>query len=162
MGIYDFAMEVEKEGEALYRDFAKKSSDQGLKNIFTWLAEQENKHFKIFQNMKEGKSISQEKNSFSEEIKTVFSDWKNHKDQFNYKISQSDLYKKALEIEKKSIDFYTEESKKIDSEEQKKIFLKIAKEEETHYAVMENIIEFINAPARWVENAEFSHIGDEY
>ena len=162
MGIYDYAMEVEKEGEALYREFAKKAPDEGLKNIFTWLADQEKRHFGIFQNMKDGKPVPQEKNPSYDQIKTVFSDWKDHKDQFSYKISQSDLYMKALEIEKKSIDFYIEESKKNDSATQKGIFLKIAKEEENHYEILENIIDFISAPTRWAENAEFSHIGEEY
>ena len=34
-------MDIEKEGEALYRQFSLGASDEGMKHVFTWLADQE-------------------------------------------------------------------------------------------------------------------------
>jgi hypothetical protein len=98
---------------------------------------------------------------FWDNVKSIFAEWKNNKNKFNFDISQADLYRKALDIEKKSIDFYTEKSKVVKDVKQKQLLLKIANEEKSHYKVMENIIEFITMPDRWVENAEFN-IGEEY
>ena len=40
--------------------------------------------------------------------------------------------------------------------------LKIAKEEKNHYNIVENIIELLLKPERWVEHAMFTKIGEEY
>ena len=36
MTIFDQALKMEKEGETIYRQFGKESSDEGRKTIFTW------------------------------------------------------------------------------------------------------------------------------
>ena len=77
-------------------------------------------------------------------------------------MGQADLYRKALDIEQKSIDFYTEKSKEVKDEKQQAIFLKIADEEKKHYDIVENIVDFISKPERWVEHAEFNKIGEKY
>lgn len=47
MDIYEFAMQMEKEGEDYYRALAKDSASPGLVKIFTMLADEEVKHFKV-------------------------------------------------------------------------------------------------------------------
>lgn len=51
MNVYEYAMKVEKDGEAYYRELASKSPNNGLKRIFTMLAEEEIKHYNVFKNM---------------------------------------------------------------------------------------------------------------
>jgi rubrerythrin len=46
-------------------------------------------------------------------------------------------------------------------ETHKEIFLKLADEEKKHYFLLENIIDFVSRPQKWLENAEFYHL-DEY
>lgn len=162
MNTYDYAMQIEKEGEALYTEFAKTAPNKGMQTIFAELAEQEKKHFEIFKKMKENQAANINETPFLDHVKSIFAEWKSNKDKFNFNISQADLYRKALDIEKKSIEFYTETSKEVKDEKQKELFLKIADEEKKHYEVMINIIEFITAPERWIENAEFSKIDKEY
>ena len=58
MNIFDQAMDIEKEGGALYRQFSLDASDEGMKRVFTWLTDQERKHYEIFKKMKAGKSAS--------------------------------------------------------------------------------------------------------
>lgn len=162
MNIFDYAMQMEKEGEVLYKNFAKDSPQKGLATIFTGLAEQEHKHYKTFKKMKNSEEPESSDTTFLNDVKSIFTEWKKEKNKFNFNISQSDLYRKALEIEQKSIDFYMDKSKEINDAKQKEIFERIANEERSHYEVMENIIEFIITPERWVEHAEFSKIGEEY
>jgi rubrerythrin len=162
MNIFDYAMQMEKEGEALYKSFAKNSPQKGLATIFTGLAEQEHKHYKTFKKMKNSEGFEPIDTTFLEDVKGIFTEWKKEKHKFNFNISQADLYRKALDIEQKSIDFYMEKSKEVKDDKQRQIFEKIANEEKSHYEIMENIIEFITKPERWVEHAEFSKIGEEY
>ncbi len=39
MGIYEFAMQMEKDGESYYRDLAQKVDNKGIKNILGFLAD---------------------------------------------------------------------------------------------------------------------------
>jgi rubrerythrin len=79
---------------------------------------------------------------------------------FNFNISEIELYKKALEIEQQSRDFYLEKADEV-AEAQKEIFLELADEEKKHFFLIENIIDFVSRPERWLENAEFYHL-EEY
>jgi rubrerythrin len=162
MNIFDYAMQLEKEGENLYQEFAKLAPNKGMAVIFTILAEQEKRHYEIFEKMKHNQAVSLTETSFLRGIKSIFEEWKNSKEKFNFNVSQGVVYSKALNVEKKSIDFYTEKSKETADAKQKEILLRIAGEERNHYRIIENIIEFINKPEIWVENAEFSKIGEEY
>ncbi|MFH1359816.1 MAG: ferritin family protein [Candidatus Omnitrophota bacterium] len=162
MNIFDYAMQIEKEGEALYLEFAKAAGEKGLYVIFTELAQQENRHNEIFKKMKENQEAAVADIPFLENVKSVFADWKQNKDKINFKVPQADLYRRALEIEQKSVDLYTQEAGKVEDEKQKAMFMKIADEERNHYHVVENIIEFITKPKQWVEHAEFTKIGEEY
>lgn len=51
MNVYEYAMKVEKEGEAYYREMAEISPNAGLKRIFTMLADEEVKHYNVFKSM---------------------------------------------------------------------------------------------------------------
>ncbi len=162
MNPYDYAMKMEKEGEDLYREFAREAPMEGLKTVFNWLAEQENIHYNAFKRLKDKKEFKLNPASFWGNVKNLFANWKKNKPGFNFNISQVDVYRKGLDIEQKSIDFYTEQSKKTNNSNEKKILLKIAYEEKCHYEILQNIISFVTKPDTWVENAEFSHIGEEY
>ena len=49
MNVYEYAMKVEKDGEHYYRELAAKTNDVGLQKILTMLAEEEVKHFVVFE-----------------------------------------------------------------------------------------------------------------
>ena len=49
--VLQFAIKIEENGEAFYLRMAKKVGDEGIKNTFNTLAEEEIKHRKIFEGM---------------------------------------------------------------------------------------------------------------
>ena len=51
--IYDLAIQIEKNGEAFYRDALKKFPHPGLNTLLQWLAEEEIEHQKWFTQKKE-------------------------------------------------------------------------------------------------------------
>ena len=162
MNIFDQAMDIEKEGEALYRKFSLDASDEGMKRVFTWLADQERKHYEIFKKMKAGKSASIEESTILHDVKDIFAGWKDIAGNIVVKVSEADLYRRALDSENKSVLVYENYAKDSATGQQKGIFLSIAKEEKRHRWILGNIIEFVTKPEVWVENAEFDHLEEDY
>ena len=160
MDIFDYAMQMEKDGEELYRDLAQKSGDTGIQHIFNMLADDEVKHYRIFEDMKEEKEHEITDTKILTDAKNIFSQLK-EEGKFDYELPQLELYKKAQDLEKKTEDFYREKAEEAEKEYQKEMFLKIAEEEKKHYFLLDNIIEFVSRPQTWLENAEFYHL-EEY
>jgi rubrerythrin len=161
MSPYDFAMELEKEGESLYREFAESAPEKGMATIFLELAAQEKNHYETFRKMKDNQETQKEETSYVN-IQNVFKDWKKNAKDMQIDSAQKDIYRKALDVEQKSIDLYSEKAQEIEDPEQKDMFLKIADEEKKHYQIVENIIGFMEKPEQWVEHAMFTKVGEEY
>jgi rubrerythrin len=162
MNIFDQAMDIEKEGEALYRQFSLGASDEGMKHVFAWLADQERKHYEIFQKMKVGKSARVEESSILHDVKDIFSGWKDIAGNIGVKVAEVDLYRRALDSENKNVLVYENYANASATGQQKDIFLAIAKEEKKHQWILRNIIEFVAKPEVWAENAEFDHLEEDY
>jgi rubrerythrin len=160
MNIFDFAMEKEKYSEDYYRQLAAKSNNKGLETVFNMLADEEAKHYKIVSDMKEDIAPDLAETTVLSDAKNVFQKMRESAQNFNFNISQTDLYKKALDIEKQSRDFYLGKADEVEKTH-KEIFLKLADEEKKHYFLLENIIDFVSRPETWLENAEFYHL-EEY
>jgi len=52
MDIYEYAMQMEKDGEDFYRQIAEKNQSKGLRTISNMLADDEVKHYEIIKMMK--------------------------------------------------------------------------------------------------------------
>lgn len=161
MNIFDCAMEMEKEGEAYYRDLSSRTDNPGFAKILNWLADEEVKHYEIFKAMKTEEIPVIEETNLLKDAKQIFVEISKESEPLKFEASQADLYRRAREIEKKSIDLYMKNSEEVESQQEKEIFVKIAEEEKKHYFLLENIIEFVTRPETWIENAEFNHL-DEY
>ena len=161
MNVFDFAMNMEKEGEQFYRELAQKSSDKGLERIFNMLADDEVKHYETFQKMKDEEDTENAETQILQNAKSIFAQIKEENQEVNPDVNQVDLYKKAQDVEKENEDFYRQKAGEVDDEKHKEIFLKIADEEKRHYHLLHNIIEFVSRPQQWLEDAEFYHL-EEY
>ena len=161
MNIYDYAMQMEKDGENYYRDSAQEINNVGIKKILNILADAEVKHYDILQKMEKNEKVQMPDTEILSNVKNIFVKMKEEKDTFGVNISQIELYKKAQEIEKKSQTFYLEKADEVNNQSQRDIFLKIADEEKKHYFILENILNFVSRPQNWLENAEWYHL-EEY
>jgi rubrerythrin len=157
--IFEYAMQMEKDGEDYYRQLAQKAGNNGMKNILTMLADEEVKHYNALEKIKTQKTQLAESEILTD-AKNVFVQIKEAGDSFDFDINQAELYKKARDIEEQSRDFYTEKADEVTEEFQKELFLQLADEEQKHYVLLDNIIEFISRPEQWLENAEFFHLED--
>ena len=160
MNIFEYAMQMEKDGENYYRQLAQRTANKGMRTILTMLADEEVKHYNTVEKMQTEKPQLAETKILAD-AKNVFVQIKESGDSFDFDIKQTELYKKAQDIEKKSRDFYLDKADEVEEEYQKEVFLRLADEEKKHYFLLENIIEFVSRPETWLENAEFHHL-EEY
>lgn len=160
MIIFEYAMQMEKDGEEFYRDIARNTQNAGVRYILTMLADEEVRHFNILRQIEESEPNLTE-SKLLDHAENVFAQMKGAGQSLDIDVSQTDLYREAQAIEQKSIDFYTEKENEVPEEYQKQFFLKLAQEEKKHYFLLENIIDFVSRPATWLENAEFYHL-EEY
>ncbi|MDT8300316.1 MAG: ferritin family protein [Sedimentisphaerales bacterium] len=158
--IFEYAMQMEKDGEDYYRQLAQKIDNNGMKTILTMLADEEVKHYNAIEKIKKQKTQIAESEILTD-AKNVFVQIKESGDSFDFDINEAELYKRARDIEKKSRDFYMEKAGEVTETYQKELFLKLADEEQKHYVLLDNIIEFVSRPEQWLENAEFFHL-EEY
>lgn len=165
MNIYDFAMQMEKDGENYYRELAAASKIAGLKKIFDMLADEEVKHFQIFKELKEKKSAAQfPETHILTNVKNIFIGMKEEKPKLHVDTTaDTNAFRKARDIEQKSIDFYLEKAEGAEDASVKNLLKQLAKEEEKHLKIMENLVEFVSRPepGHWLENAEWHHL-EEY
>ena len=156
MNAYEYAMQMEKEGEQFYRELADKSSDEGLKNIFLNLANEEVKHYELFKNIAESEDhIEIPKMDVMKDAKEIFAEMKASGKELDFGDDQIALYKKALESEDKAYNLYIDKANEVSNPEHKEIFLKIAAEEKKHLELLENLVDFVESPKNWLESAEF-------
>jgi len=160
MDTFTFAMQMEKDGEDYYRRLAQQTDNKGLRTILEMLAAEEAKHYNAIARMRKVRPNMVDATILSD-ARNVFVKIKESDESFDFDLEQTELYKKAQDIEKKSWDFYLEKADEIKEEYQKEIFLRLADEEKKHYFLLENIIEFVSRPETWLENAEFCHL-EEY
>lgn len=164
MNIYDYAIQMEKDGEDYYRELGRKANHEGIQFIFTLLADEEVSHYTILKEMKEANpdaTLSEKEKDILQSAKNIFAKMKDKAEKINFDLPQADFYRQALETEEKSINYYLEMSEKAENDTHKAIFKKLAAEEKKHYFLMENLVNFVSQPILWLEDAEFNHL-DEY
>jgi len=162
MDFINYALEMEQKVRQYYLELADNCmQNEGINNILNMLATEHEKHYDTLKLMEQDKCNSMEKAESFKGVDNIFRQMRQNKDTFSCDIDQMTLYKKALNLVEKKYDFYSEVLKNIDCPENKKIIEQIRKEEKHQKYVLENIIEMVNRPSVWIENAEFYHF-EEY
>ena len=161
MDIYDFAMKKEKYAHDYYQQLAERSGHSGLTSIFSMLAEEEDKHYHVVEQMKSETPDTVTDTDVVGDAKNVFKKIREGTDKFDFDTSELDIYKKAQEIEQDSRNYYLEKAKEVQDQKQKDIFNTLANEERKHYMLLDNIIEMVSRPEQWLENPEWYHL-EEY
>jgi rubrerythrin len=159
MNVFQFAMQMEKDGEAFYRELAAKSNNTGLQKIFTMLAEEEVVHYNTFKRLFEKSPAEAVESNALSKAKTIFVEMKKSG---NFNISadtpQTEAYRKAMEAEKEAYIFYEKKAEEAGDDREKQVLLVFAREERHHYHLLENILEFVSQPESWTESAEFTRL----
>lgn len=162
MDVYDYAMKMELDGKAFYEKLAAECASEGLRNIFTELAYDEQRHYDIFRRMKDQEVIGTVIDSTAlEGARNLFADMQIDQSSRELLKSNLDGYRYAMKAEKESADLYLDAAEKEESEDVKALLLKIAVEEQKHLTILENVYEFVNTPDRPLVWGEWGNKTDE-
>jgi len=155
MDIFEYALQMEKDGENFYRRIAEKAGSAGVGTIVTMLADEEVKHYKAIEGIRQGRSGQMAETTILDDARNVFVQMKDERDEFAADQEQ------ARQIEKRSQQFYEEKAGQVDRKDQRQLFEQLAAEEAKHYFLLGNLIDFVSRPKQWLENAEWYHL-EEY
>jgi len=162
MNIFDYALKMELDGKAFYEKLATETESEGLRKIFNELADDEQKHYDIFQQLKENQAINSMADSVAlEGAKNIFTEMQADLSSQSLLKTNLDAYQRAMEAEKESAKLYCEAAAKEEDGAVKTLLLKIALEEQKHLNILENIFDFVNAPTQSLVWGEFSNL-EEY
>ncbi len=154
--ILDIAMQNELDGKQFYLKHAERSRDPQTKQLFNSLAADEERHYQAIQRMKElGKYDFEAKDPMAE-AKRIFPPQTINEGILEEKKGYLEVYEMALDFEKKSIDIYSDMAKEAKTDEERKAFLRLADEEESHRLIIWRILELLRHPEEWYPYLDFS------
>lgn len=159
MDIFEFAIQMEQDGRQYYLDLASKTSHSGLQAVFQTLADDEFKHAKAIDQSRTG-NCGMSETAVLESAKNVFQQAVEFGETIDLSGNEAELYRHAMELEQKSISFYLDRADTEEQAQPKQLFLALAEEEKKHYRLLEGLVDFVNQPNVWLENAEFTHLTD--
>jgi len=162
MGIYKFALNFEKENREYYENCASEAKNDHVKKIFNYLANEEKKHEEIVRKLADGEIENYESDILPKSKKVfqaIADDITNNEN--IYEKDNIGVYRKAVQMEQDSHDFYEEKAQETENEAVKKVLISLAKEEQRHEIILDNILEHMERPEEWVEHAMFNKM-EEY
>lgn len=158
MDLISFAINMEVEGEEYYRKQAAQHAGDGLKVVFTLLADEESIHAALLRKAAQGQPYTLEPSTRAQ-WQNVFTGKEAFQDETKSLPEQVDVYRMAHEMEEKSIALYKQLAEQ-DAENRQLYTLLIAQEQE-HEQILDELIKRVNRPNDWVESAEFG-LREEY
>jgi rubrerythrin len=153
--LFEFSIQMEKDAEALYRKMAENAPVEGIKKVLLMLAEDEVKHRVAIEQLQKKLDVPAQK-GVALDIKTVFEDMKADENLTTLSVDAVEDYKKAVEIEKRGMAFYKEKFEEADDPVSKQLFEALMKQETYHLRTCENLLDMVQKPEWWVDNAEFN------
>lgn len=155
MDMFEFSIQMEKDAESLYRKMAEEAPVEGVKKVLLMLAEDEVHHRIAIENLQKKRDTTPAAGT-ALDIKTVFDKMKEDKQLTNISVDTVEDYQKAVKIEKTGRQFYQDKFSEADDPDSKKLFELLMKQETYHLRTVENLLEMVQNPQWWVENAEFN------
>ena len=156
-----FAIQMEIDGKEYYQKASRQSDSKVGRDLFEWLAAEEDKHRRIFggiynaiRKQKAWPEVSiQHRNGaildtiFSKEMKVAAPIVKATS-------TELDSIAKAMEMENKTREFYKNQDQKAAYNAEKKLYSTLAAEEEGHYLALVDYREYLIDPAGYFRKAE--------
>jgi rubrerythrin len=158
MNILELAKKKEQFSMDLYTELAGKTHSDGLRGIFTMLAEEEKKHYRIVADMAREIPAGALETPVLKKASGIFKKMQQGARQSVFPGSELELYEKAGRHEKESRDFYLQRASETKDELQKSVFKRLAAEEQKHLVLLDNICDFVSRPLSYLEDAEFVHL----
>lgn len=147
------AINLEVEGELIYKEIAEQSTDDFVRMTFKGLADDEVRHAKIIKDFAE--SIKKDKAFDMKQLDAIKDNRpsrifgtsiKKFKDKAKHDAKALKPFDTAIDLEKRSIEFYTGRLDKAVLDETKELFLFLIAQEKMHLTSLEKAKDFLKNP----------------
>lgn len=155
------AIQMEIDGRVYYQKGSQKSDNKIGRDLFQWLAAEEDKHRQRFEEIY--KTIGTKKawpktniqSVKGKGIRTLFADAISVLDSHSWASpDELDAVAKAISMENKTYDFYRNQSQIAISPAERGFYEALATEEKGHYLVLIDYREYLLDPAGWFRKTE--------
>ena len=156
-----FAIQMEIDGKEYYQKASRESGNKVGKELFEWLAAEEDKHRQRFEDIynaiKKQKAwpevnIQPRK---GEILNTLFSEaMRVAGTQVKAASAELDAIAKAMDMETKTENFYKSQGGEAVYDAERKLYMSLAAEERGHYLALVDYREYLVDPAGWFRKAE--------
>jgi len=156
-----FALQMEIDGKKFYTLTARQSTNRVGRDLYSWLAEQEDLHYKRFEEIysaitaDRGWPAASVNPGKPVKLGTLFSGLiREAAKPAGTGAAEIDSADKAIEMEIKSRDYYRQRADEASSDDEKKFFEAISAEEQGHYLALVDYREYITDPDGWFTRTE--------
>ncbi len=154
----EIAQSREKEAVDLYQSCADKAQNKGAVAVSKLLVEEEQKHYTIVTDLlKEAGDASDvsvaETGAPKERLENMFT----HRAMEGFEqesASVIDLLQQALKNEQESFDLYSKAESDVADTETAAVFKYLAGEENKHYNMVSNLLDYLDKPDKWLYEEE--------
>ncbi len=151
----DLALKTEESGNHFYLDAAAKTDHKLARAAFEVLAKEETRHVELIEALSrslkgEGGPVeadSPEKTDLEKRVKTVYE--KAGDEKVDAKMEPKEAYEKAIELEKKIASLYYGYIEECQSDEARRLFQALYREEQDHLSMLEDMYGYLTEPGRW-------------
>lgn len=163
INVLKIALEREKSAEDYYTEKAQSMTEPGAGEILKDLARDEHSHVKLVSSLlKEAESgaesttvTTQPSSGPKERVESIFSELQNVSPfSLPEKSTVKEVFEFALDIEKQSFDHYSQAAEDAENNEVAAVYGFLAAEENKHYIMISNALDFVDDPGRWLYEEE--------
>ncbi|MFH1283082.1 MAG: ferritin family protein [bacterium] len=160
--IISVAVKIEEEGAEFYRKTGQKSKNPLVAATFEFLANEEDKHVKLFKEYAQNKkninvqALEHAHISPRDGIKKIFDEKSKQRIQ-NIASKDSDkvdAYNEGIKIEQKSYQLYKSHINTVDREDEKRLLQYLCDQESSHLEILQGSKDFLENPADWFQKEE--------
>ena len=159
------ALRMEIDGKEFYLKSSKASTNNVGKKLLKRLAEEEEIHQKVFENIyqtisnKQGWPEVKTRPDTTKGLKTVFSEAMQEMSKDVKTIpTEISAIETAMDMENKTYDYYKEQIPKAGSDVEREFYQALSVQEEEHHRVLREYYEFLKNPAAYFVETEHPHL----
>jgi rubrerythrin len=148
--VLNVAAQTERDGINFYRSAAAGASNELARKMFDSFVSEEGKHLALIEDVMAKRRVQHASSKFLADVKTVFTSTpKSLRDKLPATADDLKAIDFALEIEKKSYDFYSKWQGEADAPEVRDLCGFLAGEENKHFRLFSNLKEYLDRTADW-------------
>jgi rubrerythrin len=149
--VFEKARKLELDGAEFYEEVAAKCAVASGKRMFESFAKDERRHFQILTDVAEGMGVDAESMPMPrDEIRTLFTGMaEDMGEQLQASADEQEAVRIALDMERKSYELYRDQAEEAEEGQVRALLERLAREENQHYEMLENTLEYMTGNQKW-------------